>query len=264
MIRWPLAGVCCLLLVTGCGDTRTPTVQKETAKPDPHSSTTGMPADSMHGMPPGMPHGGAPGAALGPVVRLGSMYMKGPESWVRKPLASAFLLAEFSLPRAEGDPRDGRLTVTSVGGSVEANVDRWREQFGGKPEKESQEEIDVGGVPVVLVDFSGTYNGQHGGMGQAAPAAEPTASRMRAAIFSVKGHQFIIKCTGPEKTMDQHADAFLAFINSLSSTPPGATKATVPTADKPKPEEPTSDEAKPDEPAAETEESQPESAGPSS
>jgi len=223
MMRWLLAGASCLLLVTGCGDARTPTVQKETAKPDPHSSATGMPGDSMHGMPQGMPHGGAHGAALGPIVRLGSMYMKAPESWARKPTASAFVLAEFSLPHAEEDADDGRLTVTSVGGSVEANVDRWRGQFGGKPEHDSQEKIEIGGVPVVLIDFSGTYDAQHGGMGPAAPAAEPTASRMRAAIFSVKGQQFIIKCTGPEKTMTQHADAFLAFINSLSSTPPGAT-----------------------------------------
>jgi hypothetical protein len=194
---------------------------------------------------PGSPHEGlgartidrAPVEVGGREVSLGRIRLVAPEHWVRKPSRSRFFLAEFSLPRADGDAQDGHLTVTAVGGSVEENVARWRRQFGGKPEQEAIEEIEVAGVRVTLVDFSGTYSDQHGGI---APGTELPRSRMLAAIFDLPGQQHIVKCYGPEKTMAAEADAFLAFIGS-----PG------PTGDRSS--EPETTTAEPETPAAEPE-----------
>ncbi|MBC8871448.1 MAG: hypothetical protein H8E44_18650 [Planctomycetes bacterium] len=55
---------------------------------------------------------------------------------------SAMIQAEFALPKAEGDVRDGRLTVVKAGGSIDANIRRWRHQFEELKEK-PVEEIDV-------------------------------------------------------------------------------------------------------------------------
>ena len=87
-----------------------------------------------------------------------------PKSWVRK-APNPMLLAEFAIPRAEGDKDDGRLTVSQAGGTLEANINRWKGQFGKKLDKENQETIDVGGIKVTLVDFSGTFDDSRGMMG---------------------------------------------------------------------------------------------------
>lgn len=136
-----------------------------------------------------------------------------PKTWTQKPPRSTILLAEFSLPRAEGDPADGRLTVTRAGGSVADNIERWRKQFAPKPEKESQEKIEVHGVPVTLVDFSGTYLDQRGPF---APAVESPGFRMLGAIADVEGQLHFFKAYGPVKTMSARANEFRAFIDSMT------------------------------------------------
>jgi len=119
-------------------------------------------------------------------VSLGRMGLSAPEGWLRKPPAVDFILAEFILSRAEGDAADVRLTVSSVGGSVEQNVDRWRGQFGGKPQKESLDRVEIAGVEVTLVDFCGTYVDQRGPF---APTVERPDYRLLGAILrSPEGH----------------------------------------------------------------------------
>jgi hypothetical protein len=215
MTGWFAAGTMAVLLVAGCADARKPSVRRGTEEPD--SQSTGTVGSTE--LSPSMPSAHAVPEALGPEVYLGTMYLTAPEGWIRKQPRSGFVLAEFSLPRAEGDEADGRLTVTAVGGSIEDNVARWRQQFGGRPERESQEDLQIAGVEVALVDFSGTYDDTHMGM---PISVERPGYRMRGAIFSIGGQQFIIKCYGPEKTMAQQADGFVGFIRSLKPIQPEA------------------------------------------
>ena len=147
-------------------------------------------------------------------MRLDKLLLQAPESWTRKAPAVDFILAEFALPRAEGDPADGRLTVSSAGGTVDANIDRWRQQFGDKPEKQSREKLEVSGMPVTLVDFSGTFRDQRGPF---APAIESPHYRMLAAIIDAQGQLFFIKCYGPAKTMAARAEQFRQFVRSLKA-----------------------------------------------
>ena len=107
---------------------------------------------------------------------------------------------------------DGRLTVTTAGGSVEDNVSRWRGQFSQQLDKESQEQLKVQDVEVTLVDFTGTYNDQRGNFSQ---LAESPNYRMLGAIFSVDGGLHFIKLYGPEKTIAARADEFRGFVQSL-------------------------------------------------
>ena len=135
-----------------------------------------------------------------------------PEGWQRKQTSSTFVLAEFALPKAEGDEADGRLTVSVAGGSVEANVDRWRAQFGGKPEAAKEDRKEINGLSVTLVDFGGEFNDQRGPM---APATKRAGYRMLAAIVPVDGELHFVKATGPQATIAAHADRFQQFIGSV-------------------------------------------------
>jgi len=145
-------------------------------------------------------------------VSLGRMGLSAPEGWLRKPPAVDFILAEFILSRAEGDAADVRLTVSSVGGSVEQNVDRWRGQFGGKPQKESLDRVEIAGVEVTLVDFCGTYVDQRGPF---APTVERPDYRLLGAIIPLEGRLYFVKCYGPRKGMAARAEEFRAFVRSL-------------------------------------------------
>jgi hypothetical protein len=134
-----------------------------------------------------------------------------PKGWDRKQASSTFVMAEFMLPRAESDAADGRLTVSAAGGSIEDNIQRWRDQFGGKPEQSAQERMDVDGMQVVIVELGGEFNDQRGPF---APATRRPGYRMLAAILPVGDELYFIKATGPQATIAAHADRIREFIAS--------------------------------------------------
>lgn len=189
-------------------DARAVTSEMESA-PDPHAGLEGF-----HSAGTG---GASDAAAEGPVVTLGRVRLTSPESWTRKAPRSEFIQAEFALTRSEGDAADGRLTVTTAGGSVEDNVNRWRGQFSRQLDKESQEQLKVQDIEVTLVDFTGTYNDQRGAF---SPLAESPNYRMLGAIFSVDDGLHFIKFYGPEKTIAAHAEEFRGFVQSLQLVGP--------------------------------------------
>lgn len=224
-----LASACCLLLLVGCDSSQPRIVTAEPASPNvttppdhsnPHAPAPGSP----HGMSPESPHGMSPGgtahpaagaAQLGPEVQLGSFRLTAPEGWVRQRPASGITRAQFSLPPAEGETGAVKLTVTIAGGGVEANVQRWRQQCGGGAEGEGPEEIEVAGLKVTMVDFTGAFADTHGMTAPVAPAAEQKGSRLLGAIIPIGNSLGFIKCIGPAKTVAAHADEFRAFVETL-------------------------------------------------
>ena len=203
------------VLVAGC--------QREESEPVamPEDAAHGMPNDEIHGMtPPRLADALAQAPAAkdevlddkGGEVELDAIKLTAPAGWGRKAASSAFVEAEYVLPRTEGDDNDGRLTISIAGGSVDANIDRWRSQFGGKPAKEAQEKLTVEGLEVTSVDFSGDFADQRGMMG---PTVNRKDYRMLAAIIPVGDQLHFIKAYGPQKTMEKHAAAFTEFVKSV-------------------------------------------------
>jgi hypothetical protein len=150
-------------------------------------------------------------AAAGGIVELEAIALTAPSRWQRKQASSSFVAAEFSLPRAEGDDADGRLTVSSAGGTVEANIDRWKGQFQPQPKVAKQEVVDVAGLKVTFVDYSGDFNDQRGPF---APGQTRPGYRMIAAVIPIDGQLHFVKATGPERTMALHADDIHQFVRS--------------------------------------------------
>src|SRR5262244_2962380 len=91
-----------------------------------------------------------------------------PSGWQKQPAASSMRVAEFALPRADGDAEDAQLIVYyfgGSGGSVDANMQRWlgqMQQPDGKPSSAvaKKESRKVNGLTVSLVDVSGTYTAE--------------------------------------------------------------------------------------------------------
>jgi len=129
-----------------------------------------------------------------------------PEGWRVVNPKTNHIWAEFELPKAEGDERDGRLIVVPHGGKTD--IQRWRGQF-EELKDEPVEEIDVSGSKVALVDFSGTYMGRPG-------------YRMLGATLSKPDGRWFVKGYGPEKTMALHEEAFRAFVEAFAAVGEGS------------------------------------------
>lgn len=145
-------------------------------------------------------------------VRAEGLTFVAPKGWGRKQPQSNLILAEFVLPRAQGDSQDGRLTLSTAGGSVEANINRWYGQFGGRPEKANQEKFDVNGLSVTFIDLTGEFDDKKGPF---APGVKRPDYRMIGAIIPFGDQSHFVKAVGPKKTMESHAEAIKTFIRSV-------------------------------------------------
>lgn len=97
------------------------------------------------------------------------------------------------------------------GGSVEANIDRWKGQF--KPSDGKVTKLSVHGLPVTKIDISGEYSGMGGPMAQ---APSKSGYRLLGAIVEGAGGNLFIKFTGPLKTVAANQQRFDAFLASFA------------------------------------------------
>ncbi|HUQ68732.1 MAG TPA: hypothetical protein VM165_04370 [Planctomycetaceae bacterium] len=128
-----------------------------------------------------------------------------PAGWTEKPPASEFLQAEFQLTGAGGI---ARLTMSSTGGGLEANLDRWRGQIqpGSNDPAPQEETVRVGDRDAVIVELTGQFQDQ---MSSGGTRSEWTL--LGAAIPTGPAH-FFLKLTGPRKSVAEHRDAFRQMV----------------------------------------------------
>ncbi len=153
---------------------------------------------------------------------------KAPDEWTQEEPPSRMRRAQFRLPKVEDDPEDAQVVVFyfgGSGGSVQANVDRWVGMFtkengtaAGQPKVSKKE---VNGLPVTIVDVSGTYNSQAMGpmTGGAAGSSTPKPHfRMLAAIAETSTGPWFIRLTGPEKTVGKWEKSFFTFVDTFKES----------------------------------------------
>jgi hypothetical protein len=139
-----------------------------------------------------------------------------PERWGVDP-PRQMRVATYTLPAAEGDAEGGECAVfyfgTGQGGDLNANIERWVNQFEdpGKPEQSTEE---VGGMKVTLVKVTGTYLSPSGPMMQSSGKKENY--RLMGAIVDGPEGMVFFKATGPAKTMEDNEKGFDSLVNSLS------------------------------------------------
>jgi len=128
--------------------------------------------------------------------------------------------ATYSIPLAAGDQGIAECVVNyfgpGQGGGVEANIERWRGQVLGADGKPAAAKIDkrtVRGIPVTLIDSSGTYTGMGGPM---SGGSKPAASyRLIGAIVEGPGGSVFFKLTGPAKTIGAEQKTFEQLLASI-------------------------------------------------
>jgi hypothetical protein len=163
---------------------------------------------------------GHPAVQAGPGRHsLGGISAVMPEGWRQVPPGSTMRVAEYALPGAKVGAGDATLAVFffsgNQGGGLEANIERWYGQFsqpdGGSAKARGRRwEKTVNGMPVTLVDISGTYDG---GMG---PTQQPlTGYRMLGGIVQSPKGAFYFKLTGPEATVALWSTSFDRYLDSV-------------------------------------------------
>lgn len=206
-MRWcMLCVICGALLVSGCSKQSEPqSVSSDSPQADPHA---GMLSAGETSNSAAMPSS----AGTGRLVELDTITLTAPADWKRIEPGSTFVAAEFLLPRSEGDDQDGRLTVSAAGGSVEANIERWKSQFDPLIEEKTTQTIEVAGKSITVVDLSGDFNDSRGPF---APPVKRSDYRMIAAIIPGEGQSYFVKATGPKNSMAAYSNSIREFIRSI-------------------------------------------------
>ena len=152
----------------------------------------------------------------------GEVRFQPPSAWVTEPPTSGMRVAQYRLPRAEGDAEDASLIVyyfgQGQGGSAQANLDRWigqMEQPGGGSSKDvaKTEKMTVNGLDVTLLDVAGTYTAEMS-PGSGNQQNKP-GSRMRAGVIETPKGAYFVKLVGPQKTIARWEAEFTSFIKSF-------------------------------------------------
>lgn len=118
---------------------------------------------------------------------------------------------------AADDEPSARLTIMSAGGSVDANLTRWRGQFQKSKKKPEIDKAKVGEMPLTMFDVSGTYlDSPRGPFG---PKEEKPGYRMIAGILETKAlGNYFFKLVGPAEVVEPNAEAFRAMLQSVELT----------------------------------------------
>ncbi len=138
-----------------------------------------------------------------------------PGSWKRVAPQNNIIEAEFSLPRADGDEYDGRLTLMSSGGLPQETIATRTGEFNMEPgERATTEKLSVGGFEASLVDLRGEWKGS-------AFQPMPPRADYRMLLFVIPWSErsgFYAKLTGPRTTIAAHEEAFREFLRSAKIT----------------------------------------------
>ena len=143
-----------------------------------------------------------------------------PEGWVRQKPSSPMRYDQFLLPGA-GDRQSAELAVFSgIGGSVEANLDRWYKQFKQPDGQETKDlikrkKIQVADLTVTVVSLTGTFMKSRAPMMMGGPVDELGGYALLAAIAETKQGLWFFKATGPEDTINRWQKSFDEFVQSF-------------------------------------------------
>ncbi len=153
---------------------------------------------------------------IGFAVAEGALRFEAPGTWTKVQPRINFIESEFSIPKEEGDPKNGRLTIMGAGGTIEANIERWQDQFGGA--EATTEEMEVAGFNTHMVDIQGTYIDSVGGpFNPNAKKVERENYRMVAAIIQAGPNgNYFVKFYGPANTVEQNLEGFKAMVMGLT------------------------------------------------
>ncbi len=200
----------------------TPEAVARAAEPVANQAADPQPNEDMGGgmtgdLPPGHPPIGDMGGAAGmgaagmtaPPAAESNLTWTAPARWQKVPNPSPMRLATYRIPHAPGDTSDPELSVTQAGGGVDANVQRWIDQFQGE-KKSMVTKRTVKGLNVTVVSVEGTFGGGMSG------GAEQNW-QLLGAIVETPGMPHFFKMTGPQKSVTAARAELDTLLDSLAT-----------------------------------------------
>jgi hypothetical protein len=128
--------------------------------------------------------------------------------------------ATYAVSPASGDTASAECVVyffgSGQGGTVQANLERWKGQLVTPDGKASDAKIakrTIHGLSVTTIDASGNYTGMGGPM--AASKSVQNNFRLLGTIVQGPGGNVFIKFTGPAKTVASNQSNFDQLLNSF-------------------------------------------------
>lgn len=147
-------------------------------------------------------------------VKVKDVTLKIPETWEQQEPSNKLRLAQFSIPKADGDTAATELVISSFGGgggNIEQNLPRWTGEFlpEGRSVKLWQGKSSQG--EYTLADLKGTHVGS-----TFAKRPKPLENaRMISLVLNIEGKGlYYFKLTGPEKSVAAQADAIRTAIGA--------------------------------------------------
>jgi len=142
-----------------------------------------------------------------------------PAGWETAP-ARQMRVATYRIHAIAGDPEDAECAAyffgTGQGGTVDANLKRWADQFtspNGQPSPAQTDTRTIAGLRVSTLAVSGTYLGAGSMMGQ--EEVKKPNFRMLAAIVEAPEGLVFFKLVGPLNTVAAAEEGFNSLLQSL-------------------------------------------------
>ena len=134
------------------------------------------------------------------------MCLVAPKTWTRERPPIDLILAQFSLPRANGDRSDAKLTVAAAGENNSQSLHNLRKFQSRKPGQGAVEQLRIAEKEVILLDSST----------DAGDAGEGRYRVLNAMVYA-GGKVYFVNCSGPERTVGERAGEFRNFLQSMKA-----------------------------------------------
>jgi hypothetical protein len=177
------------------------------AKPAPAKPAATAPAPPRPAPPPPA----TPAKPPSPPLLDEKVTWEDPPEWKRLP-SSGMRFASYEIPAAKGDKLGGELNVFILSGDVEANIQRWIDEFSKFDAKTVvRSKRSVHDLPQAIVEIpDGHFNG---GMGETKESDH--YGLLGAIIVAPSGAEYFFKLTAPSKAVKAARKPFYQLLDSI-------------------------------------------------
>ena len=137
-----------------------------------------------------------------------------PATWIEHPPQSSMHTTMLTVPGSDGADAANIVVFffgPGQGGTNEANIKRWADQFksaDGKAVEPKTQSLESDGMPITLVELEGQY------MGMGAASSTPN-QKMLSAIVDAPAGKVFIRFVGQNTTVDANREAYLNMLKNL-------------------------------------------------
>ncbi|MHC4924538.1 MAG: hypothetical protein ACYTG4_10755 [Planctomycetota bacterium] len=145
------------------------------------------------------------------------------DGWQPETPSSNMRLAQYRLPLADGDTEDTHVIIyhfgVGGGGTVEANVERWRGQFATVTAENRFDSVEFpSGGKLTTLDITGTWSAQ--AMPGEGEVENRDGHRLIAGVVEAEGGPWFIKVLGPKGTIGKWEATIEAFLRHAAAYAP--------------------------------------------